>query len=78
MNRSFLCQKEEESTEHLLILCDLTRDLWHFLFSLFGVHWVLPSTVKRVLLSLHGSFVGSGKDVTSFQNNLNYFSNKYC
>ena len=50
-NRCFLCGKGEESTDHLLIHCDLTRDLWHFIFSLFGVHWVLPSSVKGVLLS---------------------------
>ena len=50
-NRYFLCGKEEGSTDHLLIHYDLTRDLWHFIFSLFGVHWVLPSSVKGVLLS---------------------------
>ena len=62
-NRFFLCEKEEESADHLLIHCDVTRDLWHFVFSLFGVPWVLPSTVKDVLLSWHGSFVGRLKKV---------------
>ena len=52
---------KEESTDHLLIHCDLTRDLWHFVFSLFGVFWVLPSSVKEVLLGWHGSFVGRYK-----------------
>ena len=59
--RCYLCKKEEESTDHLLIHCDLTHDLWHFVFSLFGVFWVLASTVKEVLLSWHGSFVGRSK-----------------
>ena len=52
LNRCFLCGKEEESTDHLLIHCDLTHDLWHFAFYLFGVSWVLPSTMNGVLLSM--------------------------
>ena len=62
-SRCNLCKKEEESTDHLLIHCNLTHDLWHFVFPLFGVLWVLPSTVKEVLLSWHGSFVGRSKKV---------------
>ena len=60
-NKCYLCKREEESTDHFLIHCDLTRDLWHFVFSLFGVFWLLPSIVKEVLLSWHGSFVGRSK-----------------
>ena len=54
--------KEDEFIDHLLIHCNLTRDLWHFVFSLFGVFWVLPSTVNEVFLSWHGSFVGRSKN----------------
>ena len=61
-NKCFLCE-EEELAYHLIIHCDVTCDLWHFVFSLFGVPWVLPSTMKDVLLSWHGSFVGRLKKV---------------
>ena len=57
-NRCFLCENGEKSVDHLLIHCDVAHDLWHFVFSLFGVPWVLPSTLKDVLLTLHDSFVG--------------------
>ena len=60
-NRCYLCKKEQGSTDHLLIHCDLTRDLWNFVFSLFGVFWVLPFTMKEVLLSWHDPFVGRSK-----------------
>lgn len=36
---------------------DLTCDLWHFLFSLFGMHWG-AFYVKGVVPSWHRSFVG--------------------
>nr|CAN66379.1 hypothetical protein VITISV_003573 [Vitis vinifera] len=34
------------------------RTLWVLLFSMFGVQWVLPATVKEMLLGWNGSFVG--------------------
>ena len=57
-NKCFLCHEEEESIDHVLIHCDKTRVAWHILFSLFGVSWVLPSSMRELLLSWHGSFVG--------------------
>ena len=49
-NRCFLCLKEEESVDHVLFHCDRTRVLRHLLFSLFGVSWVLLSSVREALL----------------------------
>ena len=57
-NRSFLCNKEEKSDDHIFIHCDKTRVVWHLLFSLFGVSWMLPSLVRETLYSWHGSFMG--------------------
>ena len=57
-NKCFLCHEEQESIDHVLIHCDKTRFAWHILFSLFGVSWVLPSSMRELLLSWHGSFVG--------------------
>ena len=56
-NRCFMCLEKEETIYHLLN-CSKTRALWDLLFTLFGVSWVLPSSVRETLLSWHGSFVG--------------------
>ncbi|RVW24487.1 putative ribonuclease H protein [Vitis vinifera] len=52
-NRCFLCKQEEETTDHLLLFCEKARMLWLLIFSLFGVHWVMHSSVKRNLLGWH-------------------------
>ena len=56
-NRCFLCYEKEETIDHLLLHCTKTRVLWDLLFTLFGVSWVLLSSVRETLLSWHGSFV---------------------
>ena len=57
-NRCFFCLEEEETIDHILIHCVKTRVLWNFLFSLFGVLWVLSFSVGDMLLGWHSSFVG--------------------
>ena len=57
-NRCFLCLFEVETVDHLLLNCAKARVFWKFLFSLFGVSWVLSCSVKDTLLGWHGSFVG--------------------
>lgn len=56
-NKCFLCCKEKESVDHILIHSDKKWVVWHLLFSLFGVSWVLTSSVGETLLSWHGSFM---------------------
>ena len=53
-----MCLEKEETIDRLLLHCSKTRVLWDLLFTLFGVSWVLPSSVRETLLSWHGSFVG--------------------
>ena len=36
-NRCYLCQRNEESIDHILLHCEKPRTLWVLLFSLFGV-----------------------------------------
>ena len=36
-NRCYLCQRNEESIDHILLHCEKARTLWVLLFSLFGV-----------------------------------------
>ena len=56
-NRCFLCCAEEEMINDILIHCPKARVLWDLLFSLFGVNWVLPLTVRDTLLGWFAFFV---------------------
>ena len=57
-NRCFLCKEEEETNDHPFLFCSKASKLWSLIFSLFGVHWVLHSTVRGNLLGWSGVFVG--------------------
>ncbi|RVW44335.1 hypothetical protein CK203_071086 [Vitis vinifera] len=57
-NRCFMCLEKEETIDHLPLHCIKTRVLWDLLFNLFGLSWVLPSSVRETLLGWYGSFVG--------------------
>ena len=57
-NCCFLCDCEEETVNHILIHCTVVKVLWDIVLDLFGVQWVFPETVKEVLFSWRGPFVG--------------------
>jgi hypothetical protein len=44
-----MCKKHGESVDHLLLHCDVARVVWSFFYSLFGVEWVMPSSVLDLL-----------------------------
>ena len=50
-NRCFLCGKDEETIDHLLLHCSMARLQWDFLLAIFGVNWVFPKSVSETLLS---------------------------
>ena len=50
-NRCFLCGYEEESANHILLHCTVTKTIWEITLAIFGVQWVFPETVIEVLLS---------------------------
>ena len=52
----------EESIDHIFLHCTNARTLWAMFFSLFGVLWMLPATVKAMLLGWVGSFVGKKRE----------------
>jgi hypothetical protein len=49
-----MCKKSEESIDHLLLYCEVARELWNSLFQLFGVVWVMPQRVRDLLVSWRG------------------------
>ena len=55
-NRCSLCCAEEETINHILVHCSKAKVLWDLVFSLFGVNWVLPSTVRDTPLGRCVSF----------------------
>ncbi|KAJ9692984.1 hypothetical protein PVL29_011901 [Vitis rotundifolia] len=57
-NCCFLCGCIEENVNHILVHCTVVRTLWDIVLALVGVQWVFPETVKEVLWSWRGSFVG--------------------
>jgi hypothetical protein len=44
-----ICEKHGESVDHLLLHCDVARVVWSSFYSLFGVEWVMPSSVLDLL-----------------------------
>jgi hypothetical protein len=45
MDRCYLCKRDGESVDHLLLHCDVASTLWNLVFSRFGMSWVMPSRV---------------------------------
>jgi hypothetical protein len=57
-------KKSGGSIEHLLLHCEVVRNLWSYIFTLFGVEWVMPQRVLDLLTSWGASFgCGSAKEV---------------
>jgi hypothetical protein len=56
-----MCKKHGESVDRRLLHCDVARVVWSYFYSLFGVEWVMPSSVLDLLsgwgtlLSVFGS-----------------------
>ena len=46
---SYVCLQEEELVDHVFIHCRCVSGLWHMSFSLVGVNWVQPLTIKTDL-----------------------------
>ncbi|GFZ07361.1 sucrase/ferredoxin-like family protein [Actinidia rufa] len=45
----YMCKCNAETTDHLLLHCQLARALWSMVFSTLGVQWVMPKTVRELL-----------------------------
>ena len=51
-----MCKRNGESVVHLFIQCPIAFDLWSMVFTLFGIHWVMPKTVVELLACWQGKF----------------------
>ena len=51
-----------QSVHHFLLHCSVVSSLWEIIFSLIGVYWVLPKTIKEALLNWTGSFVAKKRE----------------
>jgi hypothetical protein len=47
----YMCKKNGESVDHLLLHCKVAIALCHSIFSRFGLHWVMPGRVKDLYTS---------------------------
>jgi hypothetical protein len=60
----YMCKTSRESIEHLLLHCEVARDFWSYILTLFGVEWVMPQTMLELLGSWGASFgYGPSKEV---------------
>ena len=48
-----MCKCSGESVDHLLLHCEVVREVWNFLLRYFGVSWVFPATVSDLLFGWH-------------------------
>ena len=45
-NKCFMYKREEEFVDHILLHCNSLRMLQHWVFSMFGIQWVIPLFYK--------------------------------
>ena len=51
VNWCCLCWCDEETVDHLLLHCKFAHALWSEVFLMFGVQWVMPSTIVSLLFT---------------------------
>jgi hypothetical protein len=44
-----MCNKDEESIDHLLLHCEYAQFLWNAFFLCFGLAWAMPCGVMNLL-----------------------------
>jgi hypothetical protein len=52
-----------KTVDHLFVHCDVAKELWSLVFSMFSVHWLMPKTILELLFGWsnwfgkHGSYL---------------------
>lgn len=57
VNRCLMCKGEEESINQLLLHCIIAGLLRQLAFLIFGLHWMMHSLVRLMLISWNGARV---------------------
>lgn len=60
MDCCFMCKRHGENVPRLFLHCVVANELWPLILCVFGVVWVMPSSVMEQLTCWEGS---SGKHV---------------
>lgn len=47
VNSCFICKKETESCNHILLQYPLVYKLWTLAYSLLGINWVMDGSVRE-------------------------------
>uniref|UniRef100_A0A2N9J333 Reverse transcriptase zinc-binding domain-containing protein n=1 Tax=Fagus sylvatica TaxID=28930 RepID=A0A2N9J333_FAGSY len=55
-----MCKESGESISHLLMHCSAAREVWLFIFNIFGIQWVMPSGVLDLLSCWGIAAIASG------------------
>jgi hypothetical protein len=45
VDRCYICKRDEESVDHILLHCVAVVILWNIFFNHFGLSWVMPRRV---------------------------------
>lgn len=49
-----------KTIDHLVIYCEVVRELWVLIFCLFSIEWVMPRRVVELLASWRGQLGSHG------------------
>ncbi|WMV35470.1 hypothetical protein MTR67_028855 [Solanum verrucosum] len=49
-NRCYMCSCNPKSINHLFLHCSVTTDLWNMFFSLFGLAWAMPGSLREAFV----------------------------
>ncbi|XP_026396540.1 uncharacterized protein LOC113291193 [Papaver somniferum] len=59
-----LCNKEDETTDHIFIRCDLAKEVWEYFVKACNVNWIVPATVMNLFMYWKGIVLkGRSKEV---------------
>jgi hypothetical protein len=61
VDRCWLCKRDGESVDHILLHCDVASALWNNIFSRFGISWVMP----RRVIDLMAGWWKSGRPLSA-------------
>jgi hypothetical protein len=49
INQCCLCEKDEETINHLFVHCEYAADIWHLVLNSFGVSWAMLCNILQLL-----------------------------